>query len=146
VTARRAANIAGVQAWPVTIEDVRAARERLRGHLVPSPLRSYAALDGVVGRGIRVWVKHENHHVYPFTFAALQEGLAGFVAVSEAELAEATRLLIRTTHTLVEGAGAAGLAGLFRLRETLAGRQVGIVISGGNVDEATLRRLLDRQI
>jgi threonine dehydratase len=46
----------------------------------------------------------------------------------------------------VEGAGAAGLAGLCRLGESLAGRQVGIVISGGNVDEATLRRILDRHI
>jgi threonine dehydratase len=85
-------------------------------------------------------------NVYEFTFGALREGLAGFVAVSEADLAEATRLLIRTTHTLVEGAGAAGLAGLGRLRETLAGRQVGIVISGGNVDEATLKRLVNREI
>jgi len=323
-------------AWPITIDDVRAARERLRGHLTPTPLRSYAALDTAVGNGIRVWVKHENHqptgafkvrnalavltslpadalrrgvvaatrgnhglglawagarlgvpvtvcvpvgnnpeknedlrglgavlieegrdydeavavadrmvaergltlvhstnhpqivagagtltlemleqhpelealvfavgggsqavggltvvrglgsripvyavqaeaagaihdswhagrplprasadtfadglatrNVYPFTFGALREGLAGFVAVSEGELAEATRLLIRTTHTLVEGAGAAGLAGLLRLRETLRGREAGIVISGGNVDEATLRRVLVREI
>jgi threonine dehydratase len=84
--------------------------------------------------------------VYPFTFGALREGLAGFVAVGEGELAEAMRLLIRTTHTLVEGAGAAGVAGLLRLREALEGRQVGVVISGGNVDEVTLRRVLTREI
>jgi threonine dehydratase len=84
--------------------------------------------------------------VYPFTFDALRAGLAGFVTVSDAEMAEALRLLLRTTHTLVEGAGAAGLAGLLRLRETLAGRQVGIVLSGANIDEATLRRVVSREI
>lgn len=84
--------------------------------------------------------------VYPFTFEALRTGLAGFVTVTDAEIAEAVRLLIRTTHTLVEGAGAAGLAGLFRLRETLAGRTVAIVLSGANLDQATLRRVVNREI
>lgn len=85
-------------------------------------------------------------NVYPATFGALREGLAGFVAVSEAEIAEALRLLLRTTHNLAEGAGAAGLAGLLALRDRLAGKVVGIVISGGNIDEATLRRVVDREI
>jgi threonine dehydratase len=83
---------------------------------------------------------------YELTFHTLCEGLAGFVAVSEAELAEAVRVLLRITHNLVEGAGAAGLAGLLRLRERLAGREVGIVISGGNIDAATLRRVLAKEL
>jgi threonine dehydratase len=83
---------------------------------------------------------------YDLTFPALLEGLAGFVTVSDAEIAEAMRLLLRTTHSLVEGAGAAGLAGVIKLRETLAGQAVGIVLSGGNADEATLTRVLAREI
>ncbi len=83
---------------------------------------------------------------YQMTFGALREGLAGFVTVSEAELAEAMRMLLRITHNLVEGAGAAGLAGLLRLRETLAGRVVAIVLSGGNIDARTLQRVLAREI
>lgn len=83
---------------------------------------------------------------YEMTFDTLREGLAGFVAVSEAELAEAVRVLLRITHNLVEGAGGAGLAGLMRLRERLAGREVGIVISGGNIDAATLRRVLAKEL
>ncbi len=79
---------------------------------------------------------------YELTFPALSEGLAGFVSVSEQEIADALRLLIRTTHSLAEGAGAAGLAGLLKLREELAGKTVGIVISGANIDEATLREVL----
>ena len=37
--------------WPITLDDVRAARERLRPHLPPTPLRAYAPLDEAVGRG-----------------------------------------------------------------------------------------------
>jgi threonine dehydratase len=85
-------------------------------------------------------------NTYPFTFGALREGLAGFVAVTDAEIAEAMRLLLSTTHTLVEGAGAAGLAGLLKLGATLAGKTVGIVLSGANIDEETLRRVLGGEI
>lgn len=81
-------------------------------------------------------------NTYPFTFGALREGLAGFVTATEAELGAAIRLVLETTHTLVEGAGAAGLAGLARLRETLAGKTVGVVLSGANIDRETLRRVL----
>jgi len=46
----------------------------------------------------------------------------------------------------VEGAGAAGLAGLSKLRDTLAGKTVGVVFSGANIDQATLRRVLAAEI
>ena len=80
------------------------------------------------------------------TFPALKEGLAGFVRVDEGQIAAALRLLLRTTHNLAEGAGAAGLAGLFALREGLAGKTVAVIISGGNIDQDTLRRVLNRQV
>ncbi|MFN8581774.1 MAG: threonine/serine dehydratase [Gemmatimonadaceae bacterium] len=83
---------------------------------------------------------------YDLTFPPLLEGLAGFVTVTDAEIAQAMRDLIRITHSMVEGAGAAGLAGLRRLAPTLEGATVGIIISGGNADEATLRRVLNREI
>jgi threonine dehydratase len=47
---------------------------------------------------------------------------------------------------MVEPAGAAGLAGLLKLAPTLTGQRVGIVISGGNVDSATLRRVLSGEL
>jgi threonine dehydratase len=83
---------------------------------------------------------------YEMTFPALQEGLAGFVTVTDAEIADALRLLLVTTHNLVEGAGAAGLAGVMRLREDLAGKRVGIILSGGNIDAETLRRVVNREV
>ncbi len=83
---------------------------------------------------------------YELTFPALLAGLRGFVRVDDDAIAEALRLLLRTTHNLVEGAGAAGLAGLLALRDELRGRRVGIVLSGGNLDQATLRRVLLREL
>lgn len=83
---------------------------------------------------------------YDMTFPALREGLTGFVAVPDAEIAEAVRLMIRTTHNLAEGAGAAGLAGLRALRDTLSKKTVVIILSGANIDEATLTRVMTRDL
>ena len=46
----------------ITVDDVRAAEARIRPHLAPTPMRHYPLLDALVGYGIEVWVKHENHH------------------------------------------------------------------------------------
>jgi threonine dehydratase len=83
---------------------------------------------------------------YELTFPALLEGLAGFITVTDAEIASAMRVILGATHNLIEGAGAIGLAGLLKLRAQLAGKRVGIVFSGGNVDTATLRRVLNREL
>ena len=79
---------------------------------------------------------------YELTLPALIEGLAGFVTVSDAEIEEALRLYLSATHHLTEGAGAAGLAGLTKLRSRLAGKTVGLIVSGGNLDLKTLKRVL----
>ena len=83
---------------------------------------------------------------YELTFAALREGLADFITVTDAEIANAMRILLRTTHSLVEPAGATGLAGLLAMGERLAGQRVGVVLSGGNVDADTLRRVLSHEV
>ena len=83
---------------------------------------------------------------YDLTWGALLEGLTGFVAVSDAAMADAIRVLLRTTHNLAEGAGAAGLAGLCALRDRLAGKTVAIVLSGSNIDAATLRRVVTHEL
>lgn len=83
---------------------------------------------------------------YALTYATLCEGLADFVTVSDAELAEAIRIILQRTHNLVEGAGALGVAGSLKLREKLCGKRVGIVFSGANLDTSVLRRILNREI
>jgi threonine dehydratase len=61
-------------------------------------------------------------------------------------IAAAVRLALTTTHRLLEGAGAAGLAGLWKLRPRLPGRREGIVYSGANIDLGTLRRVVSEEI
>ena len=72
--------------------------------------------------------------------------MAGFVTVEDSEIAEAVRMLLRTTHNLVEGAGACGLAGIMKLRDELAGKKVGIILSGGNMDQETLVKVLSGEL
>jgi len=83
---------------------------------------------------------------YALTFSTLQEGLAGFVTVTDAELAEAIRTILKRTHNLVEGAGALGVAAALKLRDQLRGKRVGVIFSGGNIDTAVLRRILNNEM
>lgn len=83
---------------------------------------------------------------YDLTFPALQAGLAGFVTVTDAEIAEGMRTIISLTHSLVEGAGAMGFAALPKLRDELAGKRVGIIFCGANIDTGTLKRVLAHEM
>jgi threonine dehydratase len=83
---------------------------------------------------------------YELTFATLQEGLAGFITVTDAEIAEAIRLILRLTHNLVEGAGALGVAAALKLKDQLKGQRVGVIFSGGNLDTRVLQRILNREL
>lgn len=64
------------------------------------------------------------------------------VTVTDAEVAQAMRLLFAATHNVAEGAGAAGLAAAMRQRERLAGRSVGCALTGGNVDSDMFAKVL----
>jgi threonine dehydratase len=79
---------------------------------------------------------------FDLTFSILKRELDDIVSLSEEELAEGVRLALRTTHNLAEGAGASPLAAAVKLRDRLAGRKVVCVMSGGNIDRATLTRIL----
>jgi threonine dehydratase len=79
---------------------------------------------------------------FDLPFAILQRELNDVITLSEDELAEGVRLALRTTHNLAEGAGAAALMAAMKLRDQLAGKTVVCVMSGGNIDRATLTRVL----
>lgn len=83
---------------------------------------------------------------YALTFQTLCAGLTDFVTVTDAEIADAIRTILRCAHQLVEGSGALGVAGAFKLRERLAGKRVGVIFSGANLDTAVLRRILANEI
>ena len=75
--------------------------------------------------------------------AIIARGAARIVRVDEDEIAKAIRLFWAATHNVAEGAGAAPLAALLKERERMAGRRVGLICSGGNIDTAVLRTVLD---
>ena len=83
---------------------------------------------------------------YDLTFPALLEGLAGFVTLTDAEIAEGVRLILSATHNVVEGAGAMGVMGAMKLRSELEGKRVAVAFCGGNLDSAVLRRILNREM
>ncbi|MCA3141631.1 MAG: threonine ammonia-lyase [Betaproteobacteria bacterium] len=64
--------------------------------------------------------------------------------VDEGDIEGAILLLLEIEKTVAEGAGAAGLAALLRNRERFAGRRVGLVICGGNIDPLTLADVIQR--
>ncbi len=79
---------------------------------------------------------------YAMTFDTLRDGLHDFVLVTDAQIAQAVRDLLRITHNVAEGAGATGLAGLHLLAPRLAGKTVGLVLCGGNLDSRRLAEIL----
>lgn len=83
---------------------------------------------------------------YGLTFSTLATGLTDFITVTDAELAEAIRTILKLTHNLVEGAGAVGVAAALKLRPQLEGKRVGVIFSGGNLDTAVLRKILSNEL
>lgn len=78
----------------------------------------------------------------PDALAMILQGAARIVTVTDAEIAGAVRAYYSDTHNLAEGAGAAALAALLQERERQAGRRVGVILSGGNVDRPVYLKLL----
>ena len=74
----------------------------------------------------------------PRTLTLLQRHIDGILTVDDDAVVEAMRLLWERLKLVVEPSGAIALAAVLRNRERFAGRRVGIVISGGNVDLDTL--------
>jgi threonine dehydratase len=64
--------------------------------------------------------------------------------VAEQDIEEAVLALLEVEKTVVEGAGAAGFAALLRHRVRYAGKRVGVVLSGGNIDPLALTEIVER--
>ncbi|WP_293226203.1 threonine ammonia-lyase [Ottowia sp.] len=74
----------------------------------------------------------------------IRRNVDDFLLVDEGDIEQAIVLLLEIEKTLVEGAGAAALAALLRHRERLAGKKVGMVLSGGNIDPMLLAAIIER--
>jgi threonine dehydratase len=79
---------------------------------------------------------------FELTNQILWDLLADFILVSDAEIDEAIRVLARDAKQIAEGAGAASLAAAFKLRETLRGKKVVGVLTGGNIPLQRLAMLM----
>jgi threonine dehydratase len=66
------------------------------------------------------------------------------VLVSEGDIEHAIVLLLEIEKTVVEGAGGAGLAALLRHKARFAGKKVGIILCGGNIDPMVLADIIER--
>jgi threonine dehydratase len=73
-------------------------------------------------------------------------GAERIITVTDAEVAEAIRIYHTDTHNLAEGAGAAPLAGLMQERGAMAGREVGVILCGGNIDRDWLATILSGDV
>ena len=66
------------------------------------------------------------------------------VLVDEGDIEQALVMLLEIEKTLVEGAGAAGLAALLKYPERFRGKKVGLVLCGGNIDPLLLAAIIQR--
>jgi threonine dehydratase len=76
----------------------------------------------------------------PEAFEIIRKGASHIVQVSDDEVAAAIRAYWTDTHNLAEGAGAAALAAALQEKTKLAGRRIGLILSGGNIDFDLFRR------
>jgi len=99
------------------------------------PMRGDTLAEGIA-------VKAPGH----ITQAIVRDLVDDIVLVSEQEIEHAVSLLINIEKTVVEGAGAAGLAAALKAPELFRGRVLGLVLCGGNIDTRLLASVLSREL
>jgi threonine dehydratase len=75
----------------------------------------------------------------------IRHGAARIIRVSDDEIAAAIRVIYTDTHNIAEGAGAAPLAALIRERTQQAGKRVGVILCGSNIDMPVFQQILGGQ-
>ncbi|WP_420393049.1 threonine ammonia-lyase [Acuticoccus sp.] len=80
------------------------------------------------------------------TLPIIRRLVSRVVLVDEATLERAVNAFLTLTKTMAEGAGAASLAALLAEPETFAGRRVGLVLCGGNIDPRLLASIMVREL
>ena len=98
------------------------ARSFEEGRVIPTQT------SDTIADGMAVRVPDEN------AFEIIRRGAARIVRVSDAEIKAAMRAYFTDTHKVAEGAGAAPLAAAMREHETVRGKKIALILSGGNID------------
>ncbi|MBM4263455.1 MAG: threonine ammonia-lyase [Deltaproteobacteria bacterium] len=127
-TLKRDIRVIGVQA-----ESVPSMRVALQSG---APVRVPPALTIADGIAVR--------RVGETPLALVKEFVDEIVTVSEGEIANAVLMLLEIEKTVAEGAAAVPLAALINKKVTLDGKNVGLVISGGNIDMNLIARIIEK--
>jgi threonine dehydratase len=78
------------------------------------------------------------------TLPLIRERVNDVLLVTEDDIEQAILLLLEIEKTVVEGAGGVGLAALMKHRERFAGRTVGLILTGGNIEPLVLAEIIER--
>ncbi len=76
------------------------------------------------------------------TFEICQQYVDTYITVSEEEIADSMKLVMKHHHLIIEGSAGVAVASLLKTRDQYKGKKVVVVICGGNVSEAVLKRLI----
>ena len=80
------------------------------------------------------------------TFDLCRQHVDAWLTVSEAEIAQAMRLIYRESGEIIEGAAGVAVASLLQMGRRCAGKRLAVVICGGNVDEDTWQQVIEQRI
>ena len=97
-----------------------------------------ASAQATIADGIAVKVPGE------LTLPVIRALVADVLLVSEDDIEQAILMLLEIEKTVVEGAGAVGLAALMRHSERFKGRRVGLILCGGNIEPLVLAEIIER--
>ncbi len=78
------------------------------------------------------------------TLPLIRERVDEVVLVTEDDIEQAILMLLEIEKTVVEGAGAVGLAALLRHPDRFKGRKVGLILCGGNIEPLVLSEIIER--
>jgi threonine dehydratase len=111
--------------------------------MYPSMERALRGLDAPAG-GLTIAEGIAVKAVGTLTRAIVAPLLSDVILVAEAQIERAIHLLLEEEKLLAEGAGATPLAAVLANPERFAGRRVGLIVTGGNIDTGLLSTVLDR--
>ena len=123
----------GMEVIGVQAALVPAMYNRIKGTSLPS--RNDTLAEGIAVKG----------HC-SLTETLVRANVDDILLVTEAQIENAVSLLINIEKTVVEGAGAAGLAAVVANKARFAGKKVGLVLCGGNIDTRILASVLTREL
>jgi threonine dehydratase len=125
----------GIEIFGVQSELYPAMRAALHDQTLPAPGMVQTVAEGIAVKAPGV-----------ITTQVVRELVTDILIAGEADIEHALALILEIEKTLVEGAASAALAALLAHPERFAGKKVGLVMSGGNIDMRLLSNLILREL